>query len=311
MIVNEINPEIIYLNSFFSKFTIKILQLARKNELLKNKIIIAPRGELHPNALSYKKFKKKLFNFLSSLYGLYGNLNWDASTEREKSEILRSGVKIKSIFVLNNFVKFDETQRDKDYAKYVSKLRLIFISRIHQTKNLKFALELLNQLKGEVVFDIFGLLEDEFYWKECKKIIELLPTNIRAQYKGSIPKADVTKTMLNYDLLLFPTLNENFGQVIFEALSVGRPVAISHKTPWKDLEKNKAGYAIPLSESVKFISVLNSFLEMNNEQIMEWNEGAKTYAHKMIDVKTLKQQYIEMFDSVTNKNYNKEILDKT
>ena len=96
-----------------------------------------------------------MFFIYSSLFKLYRNLNWHASTETEKSEIFRTGIKTKSIYVLNNFVKFDNVIRDKNYNKEKSFLRLVYISRIHRTKNLRYALKLLRNLKGKIEFDIF------------------------------------------------------------------------------------------------------------------------------------------------------------
>ena len=52
------NWDLIYLNSFFSRFTVNILKLATRDKEIKNKILIAPRGELHTNALKYNGLKK-------------------------------------------------------------------------------------------------------------------------------------------------------------------------------------------------------------------------------------------------------------
>jgi hypothetical protein len=42
--------------------------------------------------------------------------------------------------------------------------------------------------------------------------------------------------LAEYDLFLFPTLGENYGHVISEALASGCPVVISDQTPWRNLE---------------------------------------------------------------------------
>ena len=55
----EIEPDILYLNSLFSKlFTIAPLMLANRKRI---KVVLAPRGMLGHGALEIKKGKKKLF----------------------------------------------------------------------------------------------------------------------------------------------------------------------------------------------------------------------------------------------------------
>src|ERR1700689_3706697 len=43
--VEEVDPELVHLNSYFSRFTIKLLLLRRANLLRKTPVILAPHGE--------------------------------------------------------------------------------------------------------------------------------------------------------------------------------------------------------------------------------------------------------------------------
>ena len=67
-LINEIEPNVIYLNSLFSKnFTLLPIQAYRQLGL-KTKLIIAPRGMFSKGALAIKPLKKKLFfNFINIL----------------------------------------------------------------------------------------------------------------------------------------------------------------------------------------------------------------------------------------------------
>lgn len=79
--------------------------------------------------------------------------------------------------------------------------------------------------------------------------------------------------MSEHDLLLMPTLGENFGHVIPEALISGCPVLISDRTPWRELESKKAGWDIPLSRLEKFHSVLQQCVLMDNKAYKDWSRG--------------------------------------
>ena len=72
--------------------------------------------------------------------------------------------------------------------------------------------------------------------------------------------------MKQHDLFLFPTLGENFGHVIVEALLTGCPVVISDQTQWCNLEALGVGWDLPLSEPKRFREVLQQCADMGPEE---------------------------------------------
>ncbi|MCB1827416.1 MAG: glycosyltransferase, partial [Coxiellaceae bacterium] len=146
-------------------------------------------------------------------------------------------------------------------------------------KNLHFALKSLNGLKGDVVFDIYGPIEDAGYWKKCQNSIDSLPTNIQVSYRGQLDHRQVAKTLPLYDLFYLPTLGENFGHIIFEALSAGLPVLISDQTPWLHLETQRAGWDLSLEDQEAFTRVLQACVDMSSEKQDELSKAAVTYVN--------------------------------
>ena len=87
-LIYEVNPEVIYLNSMFSwYYTLRVLLRVKLNAK-SFKIILAPRGMLKMSALNHKKFKKHIFLMISRRIGLFDMVLWQATNEKEKSEIL-------------------------------------------------------------------------------------------------------------------------------------------------------------------------------------------------------------------------------
>ena len=79
----------------------------------------------------------------------------------------------------------------------------------------------------------------EEYWVICKSEILKLPKNIKVKYRGSIDLKSLYNEYPKFNIFLMPSLSENFGYSIFEALSFGLPVIIGKNNPWDDMEKQK------------------------------------------------------------------------
>jgi glycosyltransferase involved in cell wall biosynthesis len=145
-------------------------------------------------------------------------------------------------------------------------LRIIFLSRISREKNLNVALSILRSVKENVVFDIYGPTENMSYWNECQVLISELPPNVKAKYCGNVLPGNVLEIFGNYDLFLFPTGGEAYGNVIAESLTAGTPVLLSTETPWRDLEADGLGWDIDLSNLDAFVSVIESVALQSQSQ---------------------------------------------
>ena len=101
--------------------------------------------------------------------------------------------------------------------------------------------------------------------------------------------------------MLFPTLFENYGQVISEAISHDCPVVISkNTTPWDDINDDVAPLASPLESPDLFVKALSDIMHMNNEAYVALIEKLRCYAEKKMNISDIKQQYITMFDAIIN-----------
>ena len=117
------------------------------------------------------------------------------------------------------------------------------------------------------------------YWSECDAILATLPSTVTATYRGEVEPRDVRRVFAQYHLFLFPTLSENFGHVILEALAAGCPVLLSDTTPWRGLSERRAGWDLPLTAPERFVSVLQQVVSMDDTEHRQWSEGASALAH--------------------------------
>jgi len=298
-LLNQINPNLIYLNSFWSfNFSINIIKL-RSNIFKNTPILLAPRGMLSKGALSLKSFKKNVFIFLSRNLGWYKNVVFHATNKQEKNDVLLK-VKTANVKIAPNVNAAIPINIIKN--KEVNHLNLFFLSRISPVKNLHFALQILQLISCEytIKYDIYGNIEDENYWNECLKIISQLSKNISVTHKGELQFHQVQNTICNYDFLFLPTLNENFGHSIVESLLSGCPIIISDQTPWNDCERNNAGFALPLNNKQAFKNKLIECLTLTQNDYNKKSNSAVDYICQKINITDNINAYKKLFNESIN-----------
>lgn len=295
--------DLLYLNSLFSyTFTIKPLLLRRFGLTPRVPLVLAPRGELSPGAVALKGFKKRMYLRVAAALGLYRDLIWHASSDYEAADIHDwMGEKAAVRIAPNLPARFHGEERVS--SKVAGRLNIIFLSRINRKKNLDGALKILREVRGDVQFSIYGPPEDQAYWAECQKLIAQLPPNIRVQYQGGLgPEKSAMAVMMEYDLFFMPTLGENYGHVIMEALLAGCPVLISDQTPWRALEDKGVGWDLPLSAPERFRAVIESCVAMDREEFSRWSAAARAFALAVAQDENIIRQNRELFQSALSES---------
>lgn len=283
-VINDKSYDLMYLTGYFSPiFTLIPIILRRLNMIDKKKVILAPRGEFSKGALENKRFKKLTFITLDKMINLYKEIYWHATTEYEKIDIKKVWGEKQNIYVANNLTEKKLHKFKNISLKEMGSLSCVFISRISPKKNITYALEVLKKINNvKIVYDIYGPIEDKEYWKECISKINELPKNIKVNYKGEIEPSNVMKKFSEYNVFLFPTMGENFGHAILEALNAGCAIVISDQTPWRDLEKSGVGFDIPLTNKNKFVDVLKYYASLNKESFMKVSNSVNKYLENFL-----------------------------
>lgn len=297
-IINSVDYDVMYLNSFFSyKFSIVPILLKKIKKIPQKPVVLAPRGQFSPGALGLKSWKKKLYVKITKALGLYKNITWHATAQNEKEDIEVVFGKEANIRAASNLTaNYKDLRYEKNIKKEKGELKIVFISRIHPKKNLKKAIEILKNVDGKIDFNIYGPIEDKCYWDGCKKMIEDLPQNVKISYKGTVAHDKVIDIFKEHHIFLFPTLGENFGHVISEALIGGCPVIISDQTPWRNLEQKQVGWDIQLNEEKKFASVIQYCVNLNDKEYQQLSESAFNYGKKKSDEKEEINKVFSLFE---------------
>ena len=279
-VIRRIEPDVLYLNSFFCwQFSLVPLLLRRLRLIPQLPVILAPRGEFSPGALGLKTGRKRAFLAAAATSGLHDDVIWQASSPLEESEIRRCIERSGRIVVARDLAAPlpQGVPRLGSRKKTSGCLRVVFLSRLTRKKNLLGALEILKQVTSRIEFYIYGTLRDPHYWAECQTAIAALPSNVTVHYMGAIEHTEVHSVLEQYDVFFLPTLGENYGHVILEGLLAGCPVLISDQTPWQDLTAAGVGWDLPLVRPDAFRSVLEQCAAMDAATFAEWSARAVRY----------------------------------
>lgn len=276
-LIREFRADAVHLNSVFSRtWTMKILFLRRVGKVPQT-VFISPHGELADSALNIKSGRKQVFLFFGKYLGLFRHLKWIATSKKEVEEIQRRIGPKSQVFIVPP--PLPEPIPHSKSPKIKGKIRIIFFARLSAMKNISFVFENLPRVNGQVEFDIFGPVDPEFQiaWQEITKSWQKLPLNIKCTYHGPISSNEAMSTMSKYDLFIQPSLSENFGYSIVEALASGTPVLISDRTPWNEVTSLKIGHALSLGDSSAWIKALQEFIDMDEVEWRKWSDRTQSW----------------------------------
>ena len=276
----ESEYDILHLNSIFSpRFSIAPLMLRRLGYIAHKPTVVAPRGELSPNALSIKSPRKNIFLAIGRKFGWLAGVTWQASTEEEARDIRRIFGANASIAVAPDLMNPEcRSWPSSQYRKRPGHLDVIFLSRIAPVKNLHLAIEAMRGLVGEITFRIVGPVDDSAYWARCKKILATLDLNIRTEYLGPVAPADIAECLARHGLLLLPSASESFGFAILEAMLAGCPVLIGDRTPWRNLTQRGVGWDLPLARTEPMREALREAIAMDGDEHRQMSHRARDFA---------------------------------
>lgn len=299
-LINEVQPDTIYINGVYSfKFSLMSLLAAKLQKA--PGIIVAPRGMLASSAINVKRFRKKTFLSITRLLGLFKNVLWHVTNEKEEQEVVQTLNRKGLCFVAPNLPKkgFAPIQI---IAKEPGMVRLCSLARVSPEKNTLFAIQCLLEIKTNIriVFDLYGQIYNTEYWKQCEAAILKLPANVKINYMGVVAPERIIDTVSQYHALFLPSAGENFGHVILESFMSGRLAIISDQTPWHQLKERNAGWDLPLCDKDEFTRVIEQLAGMNQIDYDHLCKGAYDIALEVVNDKVVLEAYLKMFGKDNN-----------
>jgi glycosyltransferase involved in cell wall biosynthesis len=250
-----------------------------------SKILLSPHGMLMPGSFPKNSLKKQLVWHLFYLILIHtGRLELVVHSELEQND-LKNRFGLKSHLINLPFVP-----PKIKYAKQQNSSRLLFVGRLSRVKNIKFVFDIYNKLYAlgyDYSLALVGPVDNDMKLELHRFLLK----NDNAVHYGESDTKEVLKLMRSSRILLLPSLSENFGYVVLEAISCGLKVLVSKNTIWLDLKLYDLGNALNLKVDIWVDEIINEF---EREWAPTQIESSNTYLAQY-SVSSVEKEYLSLY----------------
>ena len=194
--------------------------------------IISPHGSLEVGALKQKYWKKYFARRLFFNLFCRGAAAMMACSEKEKNSIKmlfpNTTIHVVPIGVDIPFYKSRILIKDRcsDHKN------ILVISRITPGKGILNLIHAWDNIRNDEWRIIIAGPDEHGYQSELENDIKLLNLDSYFTFLGYVDEHERDELYRRADLFVLPSLSENFGIVVAEAMSYGVPVLTTNETPW-------------------------------------------------------------------------------
>ncbi|RXH30982.1 hypothetical protein XH99_11350 [Bradyrhizobium nanningense] len=225
--------------------------------------------ELKSKHLKWLLFRYAILPFLKRACFLNCSSEFEAENVRK--------VLNKPILITPNYQDISSIPQIPPAGAHSKNLRLTFVGRLHKDKGIYRFSRIWKSFAGEGdVLQIIGGQDDRY----GRALVEEFRDDPRFVFFGERDRATTFQIVGRSDALVLPsglegTLRENFGNVVPEALAVGRPVLISQRLAWRDLETQGIGFFLPENDS-EIVALLSNL--RNSDKPLAPPSACRNYA---------------------------------
>jgi glycosyltransferase involved in cell wall biosynthesis len=283
--------DVIHTHSVFLWPTWKAARSARASGV---PYVLSPRGMLVPELIKARSaIPKRLWISLIERSNLRhaSLIHVTSETERQDLQRLELG-SLPPIVVIPNGVVMPENSsetRRKD--------QIVFIGRISWKKGLDRLLEAVAAL-AEVRLIVAGPDNEGLSQKLQRQATELGMAD-RVQFVGPVDTAECNRLLAQSTLLVLPSLSENFGNVVVEAMAAGCPVVTTQGVGASEVLL-RAAAGIVCDASVMGISEGIASIMARPQAAHAMGERGRVFCGESLSwsaiARTMRQAYLEAID---------------
>jgi glycosyltransferase involved in cell wall biosynthesis len=205
--------------------------------------VVSPHGMLHPWALRMRPYRKRA---AWTAYERRSSAEADvfhASAAAEAGYIRDRGLR-QPIAVIPHGVDVPELPPElPPEAPHGAARTALFLSRLHPGKRVEDLLAAWGSVRPPGWRLVIAGPDDGGHRATLEPLARDVGDSVR--FAGSVHGAAKERLFREADLFILPSLSENFGLVVAEALARGVPVITTTGTPWSQLPARGCGWWIP------------------------------------------------------------------
>lgn len=204
--------------------------------------LVAPRGMLVKELVRMKGWlRKSIWLSLIERRTLEQAAAIHATSDVERDDMLRFSYAMPPICVVPNGIEVPPTAAT---AREAAGNSLLFLGRISWKKGLDRLIPALRWMP-DVTLDVAGN-DDEDLLPRLSLIAREHGVSARVRFLGPVTGKAKEELLRRASILVLPSWNENFGNVVLEALACGRPVAVTKEVGLAEAVAGaRAGVIIP------------------------------------------------------------------
>jgi glycosyltransferase involved in cell wall biosynthesis len=273
-----------------------LYEAQKRAKVLGIPILLAPHGMLEPGALTFSPVKKKLAMALFQRRGLGLPDRVMATAGQEESNLLPYFPSI-PFFESPPGLDIPADSEVRDWDQSSESVRLLFLSRIHPKKNLIPFLEVFAKLENADYELLIAGPDEKGHTAEVQCRIEQLGLQERVKMLGPIFGEEKKELFRSASIFVLPSLSENFGIVIAEALSFGVPVLTTTATPWRVLEDENLGWWVEGSPEGLHDGLVRAFACSPNE-LEQMGKRGRAYVAKTFQWRAIADELIALYSDM-------------
>ena len=253
--------------------------------------IVSPRGMLSEWSLAHRGWKKRIAWRAFQRRDLESAAAVHATSDLEADEIRAAGIAV-PVVVVPNGVELPPAGTRRRTASGGAR-RFMFLSRIHPKKGLVNLIDAWGAARPEGWELVIAGPDEGGHRAEIERRVGALPPGSPVRIRGPIPDGEKWDAYRDADVLVLPTLSENFGVVVGEALASGVPVITTRAAPWSALVESGCGWWIdvgvePLAAALRTAAALSDgereAMGSRGRRLVEERFGWPAVARRMVSV---------------------------
>ena len=257
-------------------------------------LVVSPRGMLEPWALSQNAQSKRLAMILWERANLNFASMLHATSPAEAIQFGRLGLQ-NPVAIIPNGVDLPAPEATQPAAPPT----ILFLSRFHPKKGADLLLKAWAGIPDHRGWRLVLAGPDEIgYRSTLEALSNELGIHERVVFLGPQFGDDKWALLRQSSLLVLPSLSENFGNVVLEALSQGVPVITTHGTPWAEVVARRCGWWVePTTHGIQ--AAMMEALRLPRHDLLEMGHRGRDWA-SAFTWETIAQSMIEAYSGLNH-----------